>query len=123
MEPTKNLLKDMRNAHLSKAGSGAKGHVFPSRLLRMHRIGLITLPAPTRTVTKLRIVITDTSPIFDPAWINCSNLASRLLARIARELSDHEYNRYRIRPVLLETFVDNRFSRNCYHAANWINVG
>ena len=27
----KNLLRDMRNARLSKAGSGTKGHVLPSR--------------------------------------------------------------------------------------------
>ena len=56
-------------------------------------------------------------------WIHCPNLASHLLARIARELPDHWYNRYRIRPVLLETFVDHRFDGTCYRAANWIHVG
>ena len=56
-------------------------------------------------------------------WIHGPNLASHLLARIARELPDHWYNRYRIRPVLLETFVDHRLDGTCCHAANWIHVG
>ncbi len=56
-------------------------------------------------------------------WINCPNLASHLLARLARELPQQWYDRYRIRPVLLETFVEQRFLGTCYRAANWINVG
>ena len=56
-------------------------------------------------------------------WVKCPNLASHLLARLARELPQQWYNRYKIRPVLLETFVEQRFSGICYQAANWINVG
>jgi len=34
------------------------------------------------------------------------------------------YEKYNIRPVLVETFVQkNRFEGTCYKAANWINVG
>ncbi|MCY4313183.1 MAG: DUF4338 domain-containing protein [Gammaproteobacteria bacterium] len=39
----------------------------------------------------------------------------------ARELPEQWYQRYRIRPVLLEAFVDNRFSGTCCRAASWIN--
>lgn len=57
-------------------------------------------------------------------WVKSKNLASTILALIARRLPVHWENRYRIRPVLLETFVDTeRFSGTCYKAANWIYVG
>ena len=43
---------------------------------------------------------------------------------ISRRLADEWHNRYGIRPVLLETFVDSeRFAGTCYKAANWIYVG
>ncbi|MEK7340391.1 MAG: Druantia anti-phage system protein DruA, partial [Verrucomicrobiota bacterium] len=34
------------------------------------------------------------------------------------------HNRYNIKPVLMETFVDSdRFTGACYRAANWNHVG
>ena len=43
---------------------------------------------------------------------------------IARRLPTQWEERYGIRPVLLETFVDTeRFAGTCYKAANWIYVG
>ncbi len=57
-------------------------------------------------------------------WVKSNNLASSILGMIARRLPHEWHNRYGIRPVLLETFVDTeRFSGTCYKAANWINVG
>ena len=53
-------------------------------------------------------------------WIQCKNLASRILALVSRRLPDDWYARYAYRPVLLETFVEKpRFTGTCYKAANW----
>jgi hypothetical protein len=57
-------------------------------------------------------------------WINCKNLASRVLALIARRLAEDWHTRYAYRPVLLETFVEKpRFAGTCYKAANWHYLG
>jgi len=57
-------------------------------------------------------------------WIQSKNLASKILALHARQLPDDWEKKYRIRPVLLETFVQkDRFKGTCYKAANWLNVG
>jgi hypothetical protein len=57
-------------------------------------------------------------------WVRCKNLASRILAMIARRLSDDWQERYAYRPVLLETFVEKpRFAGTCYKAANWQYLG
>jgi hypothetical protein len=57
-------------------------------------------------------------------WVQSKNLASKILAMIARQLPIDWFNRYNIRPVLMETFVDSeRFAGTCYRAANWIHVG
>jgi hypothetical protein len=57
-------------------------------------------------------------------WIHSPNLASHLLARLARRLPRDWQGRYGYAPVLLETFVEHqRFRGTCYRAANWIHVG
>jgi transposase len=57
-------------------------------------------------------------------WIECRNLASKLLSLSAAQLPSDWQQRYGIRPWLLETFVDaSRFRGTCYRAANWIDVG
>jgi hypothetical protein len=57
-------------------------------------------------------------------WVHLKNLASTILSRVVRRLPDDWESRYKIRPVLLETFVDSeRFAGTCYKAANWIYVG
>ena len=56
-------------------------------------------------------------------WVKSKNLASTILSMIARRLPTQWEERYGIRPVLLETFVDTeRFAGTCYKAANWIYV-
>lgn len=57
-------------------------------------------------------------------WVTSRNLASRILAGMARRLPEDWGNRYGYLPVLLETFVEKgRFRGTCYKAANWIHVG
>lgn len=57
-------------------------------------------------------------------WVRVKNLASRVLSMSARRLARDWQERYRYRPVLLETFVEKaRFSGTCYRAANWTYVG
>jgi hypothetical protein len=56
--------------------------------------------------------------------VHSKNLASTILSRVVRRLLDDWESRYKIRPVLLETFVDSeRFAGTCYKAANWIYAG
>ncbi len=56
-------------------------------------------------------------------WIRVKGLASKLLAMAARGLPEHWTQCYGYRPVLLETFVEDRFQGTCYRAANWTCVG
>ena len=57
-------------------------------------------------------------------WIRIPSLASPLLACLQRQLPDDWQQRYRLRPVLLETFCETpRFAGTCYRAANWIHLG
>jgi len=57
-------------------------------------------------------------------WIQSKNLASKILSLTARHLQDDWEEKYNIRPVLMESFVQkNRFTGTCYKAANWQNVG
>lgn len=53
-------------------------------------------------------------------WVTVKNLASSVLALAARRLPLDWVQRYRIRPVLRETFVESgRFRGTCYRAASW----
>ncbi len=57
-------------------------------------------------------------------WIQVPQLASKILSLAAHQLPDDWLDVYRVRPVLLESFVDpERFSGTCYRAANWIHAG
>ncbi len=57
-------------------------------------------------------------------WVRVKGLASKILARCARQLPEDWQRRYGYRPLLLETLVDGqRFAGTCYRAANWIALG
>jgi hypothetical protein len=57
-------------------------------------------------------------------WVQCRNLASKVLSLSERCVADDFEQRYGIRPVLLETFVEKqRFRGTCYRAANWQHLG
>jgi Domain of unknown function (DUF4338) len=57
-------------------------------------------------------------------WVEVPHLASHLLARVARQLSE-DWERFYHHPIyFVETFVDpERFRGTCYRAANWILLG
>jgi len=56
--------------------------------------------------------------------VHVQNLASHVLALTMARLPDDWEQRYAVRPVLAETFVDpSRFEGTCYKAANWKAVG
>ena len=57
-------------------------------------------------------------------WVRVRNLASRILARAAREVVPIWRQRYGSEPLLLETLVEHgRFSGTCYRAAGWSYLG
>ena len=57
-------------------------------------------------------------------WVRVEHLASHLLGRMTRELSQ-AWNRVYGHPVYLaETFIDpTRYRGTCYRAANWLDLG
>jgi len=56
--------------------------------------------------------------------VRVKGLASHVLSLVARQLPEDWYQSYRIRPALLETFVEQeRYRGTCYRAANWICLG
>jgi hypothetical protein len=57
-------------------------------------------------------------------WVAVPHLASHILSRIARQLSQDWEGLYRHPIYFLETFVDpERFRGTCYRAANWVVLG
>lgn len=57
-------------------------------------------------------------------WVHVKGLASKILARSARQLPSDWEEHYGDRPLLLETLVDaSRFRGTCYRAANWTYLG
>lgn len=57
-------------------------------------------------------------------WVHIANLASVILSRALRRLSQDWKARYAIEPLLVETLVDeSRYRGHCYRAANWIRLG
>jgi hypothetical protein len=57
-------------------------------------------------------------------WVQIKHLASHVLALSARQLPTDWLRHYHVRPLLLETLVDEQHYRGtCYRAANWIDVG
>lgn len=56
--------------------------------------------------------------------VSCKNLASKVLSMSVARLPDDFEQKYRYRPLLIESFVDTRqYSGTCYRAANWLEIG
>jgi hypothetical protein len=56
--------------------------------------------------------------------VQVKGLASHVLSLASRQLPEDWYQGYRVRPVLLETFVEQqRYRGTCYRAANWVCLG
>ena len=57
-------------------------------------------------------------------WVQCRNLASKVLSMCMGRLPDDFQRVYNYRPWLIETFVDSSlYSGASYEASNWIRVG
>lgn len=78
---------------------------------------------PEQRAGNLHLVVNNARFLILP-WIQCKNLASRVLALATRRLAHDWHARYAYRPVLVETFVEKpRFTGHCYKAANWQYLG
>lgn len=56
-------------------------------------------------------------------WIEVPHLASSVLGLVARRFPGEWEQTYGVRPVLLETLVEQGHGGTCYRAANWIALG
>jgi len=72
--------------------------------------------------TNLHLVVNNARFLILP-WLSGKGLASRVLALAARRIARDWYERYGYRPVLLETFVEERFAGISYKAAGWRMLG
>ena len=73
--------------------------------------------------TRLRYLTNNMRFLILP-WVRVPYLASHILSRIARRISDDWQHKYGHPVYLLETFVDcSRFRGICYRSANWILTG
>jgi hypothetical protein len=72
---------------------------------------------------KLSLVVCN-SRFLIPPQVQVPNLASRILSLAVKRLPQDWEERYRITPLLLETFVETgRFTGSSYQAANWQYIG
>lgn len=56
--------------------------------------------------------------------VNCMNLVSKVLSMVCKQVATDWQQRYGVRPVLIETFVDrSRFNGCSMAASNWQRVG
>ena len=56
--------------------------------------------------------------------VRCANLASQVLSLVLRRLPEDWEQRYGVRPLLVETFVDrSQFTGRCLSAGDWRRVG
>ncbi len=57
-------------------------------------------------------------------WVRAPHLASHLLGKVTKRLSQDWQSKYGHPILLVETFVDpSRFQGICYRAANWLRLG
>jgi hypothetical protein len=103
-----------------------------------HRLGCILLNGAAKVLTardrwigwsdrqrlaNLPWVVNNSRYLIFP-WVEVANLASHVLAQLARRVGDDWEVRWGYRPLLLETFVDPaRFRGSCYRAAGWALLG
>ena len=79
--------------------------------------------SPEQRACNLPYIVNNSRFLILP-WVRVRGLASKILARCARQLPDDWQQDYGYRPLLLETLVDaSRFRGTCYRAANWIALG
>ncbi len=68
--------------------------------------------------------VTNNSRFLILPWVKVASLASHILSRVLRRVSQDWMDKYAHPIYLLETFVDrSRYRGTCYRAANWQCVG
>jgi len=68
--------------------------------------------------------VTNNSRFLILPWVKVASLASHILSRVARRVSQDWMEKYAHPIYLLETFVDcSRYRGTCYRAANWVCTG
>lgn len=56
--------------------------------------------------------------------VRCANLVSKVLSRVWARLPEDWQNRYSVRPLLVETYVDrSKFTGLSLSVSNWLRVG
>lgn len=56
--------------------------------------------------------------------VKCAHLASKVLSLVLKRMPEDWMNRYKVEPLLVETFIDrSRFTGLCFAAANWQRIG
>ena len=72
---------------------------------------------------RLEQVVQNTRFVIFP-WVRVKNLASKALSLVRHQLAEDWQARWNVRPVLVETFVDeSRFAGSSYAAAGWQRIG
>jgi hypothetical protein len=71
---------------------------------------------------RLQLIVQNSRFLILP-WVEVKNLASHLLGRLSHRVALDWQDLYGYQPVLLETFVDERFPGTSYQAANWQKLG
>lgn len=72
---------------------------------------------------RLQLIVSNSRFLLFP-WVQVSNLASHVLSLIPNRLEKDWFQKYKFKPVLIETFVDReKYSGTCYKAANWQCLG
>lgn len=72
---------------------------------------------------RLHLIVNNSRFLVFP-WVHIRNLASKTLSLTARQIQQDWLREYCYAPVLLETFVDQKFFEGiCYRAANWQYLG
>jgi hypothetical protein len=78
----------------------------------------------TDTRRRNRHLLAYNSRFLIPPWVRVPHLASHVLGRMVRRISDDWEQVYRHPIYFVETFVDpSRHRGSCYRAANWIMLG
>jgi len=122
-------------------GAGAPGGAQMRYLVRSSEfgpVGVVTFSSGAWTLKKreeyigwseaarrqnLQYVVSNDRFLILPT-VKVKHLASKVLGLTMRRLAEDWEQRYKIVPVLAETFVDqSRFKGTCYKAANWTAVG
>ena len=72
---------------------------------------------------RLKLVVQNARFLIFP-WVRVPNLASKALSLAVRRLADDWHDRWRVRPLLVETFVEEgRYQGSSYRAAGWQRLG